>query len=219
MDEGKLAQLEAKIREMFAGESSGHDIHHLKRVLNLARHIQAKEGGDLEIISLAALAHDVHRLIQGQRGKYCSPAESLSTVRELLEPLSLPEETTTKILHCIEFHEEYSFGATGKTVSDLETLILQDADNLDAIGAIGIGRTFSFGGSHGLPMWDPEIPVERETFDDAVNDPTTLHHFYSKLLKLKDNMNTETGRQMAAARHAVMERFVEEFVAEWKGER
>jgi|SRR3990172_1634104 len=210
--------LEPKVREMFKSESSGHDIDHLQRVSKLALHLQEKEGGDKLVIGVAAYLHDVHRLTEKQTGKFNPPKESLPAVKQLLEDVNFPSDKIGMVLHCIEFHEEYGFSSKGKTVADLETLILQDADNLDAIGAIGIGRTFAFGGANNLPMWIPGKPFDRNTYDESERDPSTLHHFYSKLLKLGENMNTETARQMASERHKCMEEFVDRFKHEWDGE-
>ena len=131
----------------------------------------------------------------------------------------MTEEQKEKVLHCIEFHEEYDFSEKGKTVSDIETLIVQDADNLDAIGAIGIGRTFMFHGSKGDPMWIPEKSFDRERYDESVEDITPIHHFKHKLLKLKENMNTETAKKMANERHKFMELFLQEFFDEWNGKK
>lgn len=204
---------------MFASESSGHDIYHLDRVRNLALHIQKKEGGDRLVIGVAAFLHDIHRLMGKDTGAFVHPKDSLPTIRNILAGLDFPHEALERVLHCIEYHEEYGFSKEGKTVADIETLILQDADNLDAIGAIGIGRTFTFGGAHALPMWMPEKAFDREFFDESEEDPSTLHHFYSKLLKLKDNMNTKTGKEIAEGRHAYMAQYVRQFINEWKGEK
>ncbi len=204
---------------MFASDSTGHDLYHLRRVLNLALHLQRHEGGDRLVIAAAALLHDVHRIMQRESGHYCAPKDSLPAVRTLLDATPFPDGKKDHVLHCVAYHEEYAFSATGKTVDDLETWIVQDADNLDALGAIGVGRTFAYGGAYGLPMWMPEAPFDREDYDDAETDPSVLHHFHSKLLRLKDTMNTETARRMAARRHAFMKRFVDEFIAEWSGEQ
>jgi uncharacterized protein len=214
-----LNQLEREIKVLFQKESSGHDIYHLKRTLNNALSIQKKEGGDRLVIAVAAFLHNIHRIIQNETGKFCSPKDSLPKIKSILDKISLKDEQKKKILHCIEFHEEYDFSKKGKTVRDIETLILQDADNLDAIGAVGIGRTFAFGGANGLTMWIPEKPFDRQTYDESKNDPSTIHHFYSKLLKLKNNMNTETGREAAKGRHEFMKSFLGEFFNEWKGQK
>lgn len=214
-----IKQLEEAVSEMFYAESSGHDIEHLKRVYNLAMTIQAKEGGDKLVIGTAAFLHDIHRAMQKEAGHFVSPDESLPKIKELLENIELSDKQKEQVLHCVKFHEEYSFSKEGKTVTDIETLIVQDADNLDAIGAIGIGRTFSYGGAHGVYMWAPAIPFDRDVYEEKIDDPSTVHHFYSKLFKLKDNMHTDTAKSMADSRHRYMENFLEEFFAEWKGEK
>jgi len=128
-----LHQLEGKVKELFHNDSSGHDIYHLKRTLNIALTLQEKEGGDRLIIAIATFLHDIHRIIKNDTGTYCSPKESLPKIKELLDTTNLLDNQKEKILHCIEFHEEYDFSEHGKTAQDIETLILQDADNLDAI--------------------------------------------------------------------------------------
>lgn len=213
-----LEELKVKLADMFAEETSGHDISHLTRTLNLALHLQEKEGGDKWVIATAALLHDMHRLIQFKTGKYCLPADSLSEVQKILEAVDFPKDKVEKILSAVKYHEEYDFSVTGKAKRDIETLILQDADNLEAMGAIGVVRTFSVGAIEKLPFWDPTIPIDNEIYEIAVLNPTTIHHFYTKLLKLKDNMNTETGKKLALHRHKYMELFLEEFFKEWEGE-
>lgn len=216
--EKTLLNLEQAIQKMFQSESSGHDIHHLKRVMALAVHLQKFEGGDKLVIAVAAYLHDVHRLIQQETGKYCSPKDSLPKIIEILNTTDIPQQKREHILHCIEFHEEYNFSKQGVTVDDIETLILQDADNLDAIGAIGIARTFMYGGAYKSPMWVPDVPFDQGSYDESADaDPSVIHHFYSKLLKLKGNMNTPTAKKMADNRHKFMEYFLEEFLSEWKG--
>ncbi len=218
MEEKKLIN---KLEELFKSEASGHDISHLIRTCNIAKHLQKIEGGDSHVIAVSALLHDVHRLIQSdtkETGSFCEPKDSLSKVKKILQDLETPSEIINKVLHCIEFHEEYDFSKSGKSVNDIETLILQDADNLDAIGAVGIARAFAFGGANNVPIWTPEIPFERENFDEGELDPSEIHHFHSKLLKLKDNMNTETARKMAEERTEFMKNFLDHFFKEWSGE-
>ncbi len=228
-DEAKTDRLEQiqealikKLQEMFATESTGHDLSHLVRTRNLAREIQKEEGGDEEVVVISALLHDLHRLMQEKGQKFVHPKDSLATVKSMLDEFGLAPETVDKILHSIEFHEEYSFSfgqyKKGENVTDIETLILQDADNLDAIGAIGIARTFTFDGAHNVPIWRPEIPLGKDTYDESELDPSGIHHFYSKLLKLKENMNTKTGKKIAEERHAFMEQFLDRLFKEWSGE-
>lgn len=211
-------KLIARLGKLFSLESSGHDIGHLTRVHNIAVHLQAIEGGDEEVISLATLLHDMHRLMEYETGKFCTPADSLSRIREILADLEISEDLIEKIVHCVSFHEEYGFSEKGKTVDDIETLILQDADNLDAMGAIGIARAFSFAGSHNVAIWDPKVPIEPGHFDESRLDPSEIHHFYNKLLRLKENMNTKAGREMAQERHDFMELYLNHFFKEWQGE-
>lgn len=207
-----------KLKKLFSQESSGHDLMHLIRTRNIVEHLQKKEGGDKEVILISALLHDVHRLIQKENRKYCQPKDSLPTIKNLLKNLKLDDEAQDHILHCVEFHEEYGFTKNGKSVNDIETLILQDADNLDAIGAIGIARAFTYGGANNCPIWNPNIPLKSpKHYEESNMDDSEIHHFYNKLLKLKDNMNTKTGRKMAEKRHEFMEKYLEEFFKEWKG--
>lgn len=214
-----IHQLEKQIKTVFHEESSGHDIYHLKRVLNLALTIQKTEGGNMLIIAVSSFLHDVHRIIQKETGEICSPKDSLGKVEEILNETNLSKTEKEKILHCIEFHEEYYFSKNGKTVNDIETLILQDADNLDALGAIGIGRTFAYHGANKSPMWIPEVPLDNQGYDEFKNDPSAIHHFHIKALKLKENMNTETAKKMAQKRYDFMELFLQEFFNEWDGRK
>ena len=213
-----INKLENELNYRFKSENSGHDLFHLKRVYNLSNLIQRQEGGDELVVGVAAYLHDIHRLIQNKVGKYCSPKDSLPDVKLILDKVGFPEDRKGNVLHCVEFHEEYGFSEKGKTIMDIETLILQDADNLDAMGAIGVARGFMFAGAYNLPLWTPEIPFNRENFDESKNSASEIHHFYDKLLKLKDNMNTETGKEMAEVRHNFMENFLDQFFKEWKGE-
>lgn len=212
-----LGRLEKRLKSRFHRESSGHDIYHLKRVCNLALRIQKEEGGDREVIAIAALLHDVHRIIERKKGKFCPPKDSLPAIKKLCQEVGVPKKKIKKILHSIAFHEDYTFSGKGKKVDDIETLIVQDADNLDAMGAIGIARAFAFGGAHKMPLWLPELSFDRKTFNESKKDPSTIHNFYSKLLKLKENMNTKTTKITAAKREKTMKKFLREFFREWKG--
>lgn len=188
-------------KEVFAADSSGHDYHHTLRVHALAQRIALEEGADVTKVELAALLHDVddHKL---------SPetAEGKTRAVEFLRSQAVPEEEIAAIVRIID---QISFSRNTTPPDTLEGQCVQDADRLDALGAIGIARTFAFGGSHGRPIHDP-----------AGEDRTTsIQHFYDKLLLLKDRMNTPTGRRMAQARHEYLENFLREFLAEWDGLR
>lgn len=205
------------IIELFKDDSSGHDISHLTRTMNIAVNLCKKENGDLLVVGISAFMHDIHRIMQNETGKFVSPKDSLPKVREILGHTDLSNEIIDKICYCIEFHENYNWN--GINVEDKNTLILQDADNLDAIGAIGIGRTFSYGGAHNVKMYDEESPLNTaENYsEENGDDPSTIHHFYHKLFKLAKNMNTETAKKQAIERTEFMKIFVSEFLDEWNG--
>lgn len=217
MLEKYIEKIKPYMIELFKNDSSGHDISHLIRTMNIAVNICDKEKGDKLIVGLSAFLHDIHRIMQNETGKFVSPKDSLPKVKDILSHTDLSEDIINKICYCIEHHENYNWN--GNNVKDINTLILQDADNLDAIGAIGIGRTFSYGGAHKMLMYKEEIPLN--TNDDYVeeigNDPSTIHHFYHKLFKLADNMNTKTAKEQAVKRTEFMEKFVNEFLDEWNG--
>ncbi len=210
-----IEQLKPYVMDLFKNDSSGHDISHLIRTMNTALYLQEKEGGDRLIIGIAAFLHDIHRIMQNESGKFVSPKDSIPKIKEILSHINLSNEQVDKICYSIEYHEEYNWN--GKNVDDINTLILQDADNLDAIGAIGIGRTFSYGGSHNVIMYDETTPLNENNDYSETNgdDPSTIHHFYHKLFKLGDNMNTVTAKELASKRTDFMKKFVNEFLQEW----
>ncbi len=215
MLENYIEKLKPYVIDLFKRDSSGHDISHLIRTMNTALYLQEKEGGDRIIIGIAAFLHDVHRIMQNESGKFVSPKDSLEKVKEILSHIDLTDEQVNKICYAIEQHEEYNWN--GKNVDDINTLILQDADNMDAIGAIGIGRTFSYGGSHNVIMYDDKVPLNQNDDYSESNgdDESTIHHFYHKLFKLGDNMNTTTAKNLANRRIEFMKTFVKEFLDEW----
>ena len=220
MLEEYIEQLKPYVIELFSGDSSGHDISHLIRTMNTALYIQEKEGGDRLIIGIAAFLHDVHRILEneinkpGSEYKFVSPKDSIPKVKEILSHVELTEDQIEKICFAIENHEIYNWN--GENVDDLNTLILQDADNLDAIGAIGIARSFSYGGAHNVTMYDENVPLENDkVFVEGYLDPSTIHHFYHKLFKLGEQMNTETGKVLAKKRTDFMKAYTNEFLNEW----
>ncbi len=212
MEEGVFERAKAFAAEVFEGDSSGHDIHHTLRVHALARSICAEEGGDEGVVRLSALLHDVDdpKLFEG---------EGYPNARRFMEGERMDPETVERVVRIVS---QISFKGSGTVVPDtLEGRIVQDADRMDAIGAIGIARAFAYGGSRGRPMHDPgEKPKENMTEAEyRSNRGTTVNHFHEKLLKLRDLMNTETAKRMAEARHRYMEGFLEEFMDEWDGKR
>lgn len=202
-----------KIADQFAGDSSGHDLPHIQRVLNLARQIQEVEGGDLLVIEIAAVLHDIsdHKFNGGLLN------EGGRVARQLLVSEGFEMEIIDRVCSIID---KVSFkGANTETEElDLEAMIVQDADRLDALGAIGIARTFAYGGFKGQPMYDPDIqPVLHQDFKSYAKGKTTsINHFYEKLLLLKDRLNTETAKRIAEERHNFMVAFLEQFKKEWE---
>ena len=199
MMEHIIENAKAFAKEIFSADSSGHDYHHTLRVWALARTIGASEGADMALVELSALLHDVddHKI---------SPdtAENKERAVGFLRAQDLEEERIRQIVRIID---QISFSRNTLPPDTLEGRCVQDADRLDAIGAIGIARTFAFGGSHGRAMHDP---LGRDS-------GSSIAHFYDKLLLLKDRMNTDTGRRIARHRHDYLENFLQEFLSEWDG--
>lgn len=221
MLEDYINKLRPEVLKLFKNDFSGHDIIHLERTMNIALLLQKYEGGDEIVVGISAFLHDVHRIMQNETGKFVSPKDSLDKVKEILSVLDLNESQLQKILHAIEYHEIYNWNNLQNKENDINTLILQDADNLDAIGAIGIGRTFTYGGAHNVPMYDNTVSLEMKSdyAEENRNDASTIHHFYHKLFRLSDNMNTQKAKELANSRTEFMKRFVDEFLKEWNGEK
>ncbi|MCR5794435.1 MAG: HD domain-containing protein [Solobacterium sp.] len=208
-----LNKIMQDIRELFAADSSGHDIDHMMRVYKTARRIAEAEGADMFTVSAAALLHDAddYKIFKGTEDTH-------ENAVYIMKKYGFQEEQVRQICRIIE---QVSFSGTDSVKPDsLEGMVVQDADRLDAIGAIGIARAFAYGGAHHRKLYDPD-----ETYNTAMNKAeyrasvsSTIAHFHEKLLLLKDMMNTETARSMACGRHTYMEKFLEEFRAEWEGE-
>lgn len=207
--------IEAKFKE----EYSGHDISHLERTMKMALYIQSKEGGDKIVIGISAFLHDIHRIMQCNLNRYVSPRDSLSEVESILNITGLNRNLKQRILHCIEFHEEYNWNNSLNKKENIETLILQDADNLDAMGAMGVARTFLYGGAYKILIYNDKIPLEinNKYIEDNGTKESLIHHFYHKLIKLDDNMNTETAKYISKKRLKFMMNYLDEFLEEWKG--
>ena len=209
-----LTNAQAFAERLFQNDFSGHDFQHTLRVFRNATAIAQRENADLFLVQLAALLHDVD-----DRKLFGNSGEDLPNARRFMRENGCDESTIERICLMIS---EVSFKGTGtKTPSTLEGQVVQDADRLDAIGAIGIARAFAFGGSRGRAIYLPEEAAkENMTAEEyAANQGTSVNHFYEKLLKLRDLMNTPTARQLATGRHQFMESFLAEFFAEWNGER
>lgn len=204
------------VKQKLENAEGGHDWFHIERVYKNALQIAEGEVCDGIVVKLGALLHDI------ADSKFHNGDETIGPkiAREFLESEYVDPTT---IQHVIKIIENISFkgGNTQKTFSSIELDIVQDADRLDAIGAIGIARAFNYGGFKNRPLFNPNIApnlhMSKEEYKNS--QAPTLNHFYEKLLLLKDKMNTETGKQIAQERHRYMEGFLSQFYAEWDGEK
>lgn len=203
------------MKAKFAKDPTGHDWWHLYRVWQVAKYIASKEKTvDMTVVELAALLHDIADWkFQGGDDK-AGPKEA----RAWLKKIGTDETTINEVAYIVE-HISFKAGINKHTMETLEGKIVQDADRLDAMGAIGIARVFAAGASFGRVIYDPSVKLRqykslKDRYKNMGND-TSLNHFYEKLLLLKDRMNTKTGRKMAQHRHKYMENYLKEFYAEW----
>ncbi len=204
------------VKQQLENAEGGHDWFHIERVYKNALLIAREEECDILIVKLGALLHDI------ADSKFHNGDESIGPkiAREFLESQGLKEES---IQHIIAVIENISFkgGNFEKKLNSKELEIVQDADRLDALGAIGIARTFNYGGFKNRALYNPTIQpnlnMNKEEYKNC--ESPTLNHFYEKLLLLKDKMNTPTGKKLAEGRHKYMELFLSQFYAEWDGEK
>ena len=203
------------VKEKLEGAEAGHDWFHIERVWKLSKKIAEKEGGNLEVIELSALLHDI------ADPKFHNGDETLALKisKNFLEEIHVNAELIEQVLFVIK-NISFKNRAEAPENPPLELQIVQDADRLDAIGAIGIARTFNFGGFKNNLMYHPEIKpnlgMNKEEYKKS--NGTTINHFYEKLLLLKDLMNTETAKKIASERHNFMLQFLDEFYKEWNVE-
>lgn len=210
-----LKNAEAFAKEVLGKEGTGHDFWHVYRVLSSARKIQEAEGGDLFIIELAVFLHDVGdwKVIGKDEDDY-GIAENFLREQEVLE------EDIKQVMFIIKnMSFSKTFEGKKKDVS-LEFRIVQDADRLDALGAIGVARAFAYGGKKGQLLYNPEVSAQDFSSVEEYRSGTgsTLHHFEEKLFLLKDLMNTKTARAIAEKRELFVKEYVAQFLAEWEGE-
>ena len=210
-----IQEIEQEILKKFKNEATGHDWYHIDRVRKNALKIHEKEVGDSLVVELAALLHDIsdHKFNGGDFDLGASIA------KEMMVKYGVDESTIDAVTYIVK-NVSYKGSGVADTMESLEGRIVQDADRLDAIGAIGIARTFAYGGSVGSPIYDPEIlPKTNQTKESYVKDRShTVNHFYEKLLLLKDRMHTDTAKKMAMERTQFMEDFLLQFYKEWKVE-
>lgn len=202
------------VKDTLNGAEGGHDWFHIERVFKNAQLISKEEDVDFFVVSLGALLHDI------ADSKFYDGDETVGSkmAADFLENLQVDP---TVINHVVKIIKNISFkgGNIDQKFRSPELDVVQDADRLDAIGAIGVARCFNYGGFKNRTLYDPEIAPNLKMSKEEYKSSTspTINHFYEKLLLLKDRMNTKTGRKLAVGRHQFMERFLEQFYQEWKG--
>jgi len=203
------------VYSIFKEEYSGHDFHHIDRVFRMATFLQTKEGGDLEVIQLTALLHDIsdHKLNGGKLN------DGGRVARSILQKHKAENSLIDKVCSLID-KVSFKGALVQDEMADLEGMIVQDADRLDAIGAIGVARAFAFGGSRNRPMYEPdEKPKLHTSFESyAGSQGNTINHFHEKLLLLKDRLYTATAKEIGEKRHEFMLNFLYQFEQEWTSE-
>ncbi len=192
------------VRGYYETDSTGHGMAHVWRVFRLTQEFATTLDADHVVVGAAALTHDLHRVRDEGTGK--PPEQTLSTVRSILQDAGVRADRIEAIEACIIGHDKLAVRGDDPAPPTTEAAILRDADNIDAMGAIGIARTFAFAGAHGRPLWDPDG-----------QEYSSLYHFEEKLLQLTEELHTAPARDLAADRHARLERFFEAFRAEWNG--
>lgn len=210
----QLNELENEVRRRFEGEGSGHDWWHIHRVRNNALALAKAEGADLRLTEAAALLHDIADHKFHGNDLTVGPKTAIELAIQFGADQLFAERIGT-----IVSEVSYKGAGVDTPVSSIEAACVQDADRLDAIGAIGIARAFAYGGSKGRLLYHPDHPPKlHDDFKSYATDQGhTVNHFYEKLLLLKDRMQTASGKKAAAERHSIMEDFLKSFYAEWDG--
>jgi len=214
LHENWIAQTKVFVKQELKGVEGGHDWWHIERVWKLAKHLAIDEKANLFVVEMAALLHDI------ADSKFHGGDETVGSrkARIFMEQLEVDQPSIEHIISIIQ-NVSFKGGKIPKSFQSNELDIVQDADRLDAMGAIGIARTFNYGGYKNREIYNPEIAPNLNMTKEEYKSSTapTINHFYEKLLLLKDLMNTKTGKQMAQHRHLFMEQFLEEFYLEWEG--
>tara|TARA_B100000953_G_scaffold221154_1_gene183045 strand:+ start:483 stop:1136 length:654 start_codon:yes stop_codon:yes gene_type:complete len=211
-----IDQTIAYVKETLHNAEGGHDWFHIERVYKNSLNIAASEEADLLVVKLGALLHDIADSKFHGGDDTVGPAKA----KEFLETQKVSEEIINHVVMIIE-NISFKGGNVQQQFRSMELDIVQDADRLDALGAIGIARTFNYGGFKNRPLYDPEIKpnlnMSKEEYKASLTP--TINHFYEKLLLLKERMNTTTAKKIAEQRHAFMEVFLDQFYAEWDGKK
>lgn len=209
-----INNIEYFVKQKLKNDATGHDWWHIKRVRDLAIKLGKIEGADLFIVEIASLLHDLDDYKLTGIKNLTEPVQA----RSFLEKLKVEQTVIQEVCDIIN-QMSYKGSKVETKMTTLEGMVVQDADRLDAMGAIGIARTFAYGGAKGRKIFDPQIsPKVYKSFKSyQANSSPTINHFYEKLLLLKDLMNTEAAKQIAIKRHEILKNFLDEFYAEWEG--
>lgn len=214
MNQSKILKTATFAKEFFKGDFSGHDWWHTFRVWNLAKNIAKKEKADTFVVEMSALLHDVadEKLNNGDA------KAGEQKVIKWLKSLDVDDKNITEICNVIK-SVSFKGAKTKNSAETIEAMIVQDADRLDAIGAIGIARAFAFGGSIKRDIYDPTVkPIQHKDYEQyKKREGTSINHFYEKLLLLRDLMNNASAKKIAEKRHRYLLGFLKEFFVEWKG--
>lgn len=205
-----IERTEHWVKERLAHDTTGHDWYHIDRVRKVAVMLAEKENADQQIVELSALLHDIidDKIVANEQ-------EAVEEVEKFLTEQGLLEHSIHQVVAIIQ---SISF-SKAQQLSLLEAKIVQDADRLDAIGAIGIARTFQYSGAKNQPIYDPTLSVREQMTKEEYRHgkSSAINHFYEKLLQLKDGLHTQTAIEVAEKRHALMEQFLDQFFLEWEG--
>lgn len=207
-----IEETKSYVKSKLEGEGSGHDWWHIVRVYNNALDIAKSESNvNIFIVKLGALLHD----IADHKFGY-SDVDRANIISNFLNQYEVPQQYIDDVIYIANFIS-FKGGTNNHIMKSIEGKIVQDADRLDAVGAIGIARTFTYGGYSGRQMYNPDLKDIDDEKENAHINTDTISHFYEKLLLLKDKMNTETGKRKAEIRHKTMEEYLDMFYKEWNG--
>lgn len=213
-----IKAVEKKVRSVLKKDGTGHDWYHIERVRTMAVRIARQEKANLFLVELMALIHELpDRKIAGHGNE----RKALQAVELWLTQLKLSEEDIQHVIFVVANQSYSASGLRGEKLPTIEGKVVQDADRLEALGAIGIARCFAYNGKMGRPIYDPQHKIRKNMTAKQYkkSDTNSINHFYEKLLKLKDLMNTRLGRKLARQRHRFMKKYLDQFFAEWQGER
>lgn len=215
MSKTLIAKTADYVKKKLYNDASGHDWYHVERVWNMAKFLQAREGGDLEVIELAALLHNVG---DHSDNKF-HPEKGPLILFGMMEVLDIDEPIKSKVINVVK--EMQFVGTDTKQAMSIEGKIVQDANFLDTLGAIGVARQLASGGFHGRPIYDPETPVREKLtareYQFHKRKGTSINNFYEKSFRIAKLMNTAAAKKIAAHRIKYLEEFIAQFMKEWNG--